>query len=145
MRNKPESGCLTGQAEYSQSCECLGSCQATECSTMKSVCYLNADPSPFASTWRPPDVIHVISVPRPFPLSPLLHFCVIMLNTNWRTKWRMRLVKSHMGHYVQLKRKFCVIVWSAVLCRKFPRSSLHCKKQTWTQCTIFTLWNVQIN
>ena len=37
VRNKPESGFLSGQAEYSQSFE------------------------------RPPDVIHVISVPRPSP------------------------------------------------------------------------------
>ena len=36
VRNKPESGFLTGQAEYSRSCERLGSCLATERSMMKS-------------------------------------------------------------------------------------------------------------
>ena len=35
-RNKPESEFLTGQAEYSRSCEHLGYCLATECSMMKS-------------------------------------------------------------------------------------------------------------
>ena len=33
-RNKPESEFLTGQAEYSRSCERLGSCVATELSSM---------------------------------------------------------------------------------------------------------------
>ena len=32
----PESDFLTGQAEYSWSCERLGSCLVTECSMMKS-------------------------------------------------------------------------------------------------------------
>ena len=36
VRNKPESGFLTGQAEYSRSCERLGSCLETERSMMKS-------------------------------------------------------------------------------------------------------------
>ena len=30
MRNQPERKFLTGQVEYSRSCECLGSCLATE-------------------------------------------------------------------------------------------------------------------
>ena len=36
VRNKSESEFLTGQAEYSRSCECLGSCLVTERSMMKS-------------------------------------------------------------------------------------------------------------
>ena len=36
---------LTGQPEYLQSCERLGSCQVTEHLTMMSSSYLNADPS----------------------------------------------------------------------------------------------------
>ena len=34
--NKPDRGFLTGQAEYSRSCESLGSCLVTERSIMKS-------------------------------------------------------------------------------------------------------------
>ena len=52
--------------------------------------YLNVDPFPSSyvkSTSCPPDIAHVISVPKPslfFTALPLL--CVI-LNTNWRAKW----------------------------------------------------------
>ena len=52
-RNKPESEFLTGQAEYSRSCERLESCLAIERSMMKSsTLFLNADPSPL----RPPRI-----------------------------------------------------------------------------------------
>ena len=36
MRNKPESEFLTGQVEYSRSCECLGSCLVMQLSMIKS-------------------------------------------------------------------------------------------------------------
>ena len=69
-RNKPESEFLTGQAEYSRSCECLGSCLAMERSMMKSSTLFHVfdgGPLPPTSTSRPPDIIHVIGVPRPSP------------------------------------------------------------------------------
>ena len=67
MFNKPESELLTGQAEYPQFCECLGSRLAMERSMMKSskLCYTS--PPLRLSTSHPPDVIHVVSVPRPSP------------------------------------------------------------------------------
>ena len=68
-RNKPESEFLTGQAEYSQSCERLGSCLVIERSMMKSSTLFHVfDGGPLlppTSTSHPPDVIHVIGVPRP--------------------------------------------------------------------------------
>ena len=76
--NKPESEFLTGQAEYSRSCERLGSCLVIERSMMKSsTLFLNADPSLPTSTSRPPDVIHVIGVPRPSPFFTLFRFHVL--------------------------------------------------------------------
>jgi len=58
-RNKPESEFLTGQAEYSWSCECLGSCLAVECSMMRSSmlfqvfeCSLLLPYVHLASTWH---------------------------------------------------------------------------------------------
>ena len=44
--------------------------------------YLSADTSPPMSTSHPPDVIHVISVPRPFPFFTTLLLPCIILNTN---------------------------------------------------------------
>ena len=53
MRNKPKSEFLTGKAEYSPSCEYLGSWLATEHLMRKSsTLFLNVDPSPL----RPPHV-----------------------------------------------------------------------------------------
>ena len=65
--NKPESEFLTSQVEYYQSCGFLGPSLAVKhpMKTSSLVCYLNANLSPPASTTRPPDVIHVISIPRP--------------------------------------------------------------------------------
>ena len=76
--NKPESEFLTVQAEHSQSCECLESCLAIECSMMESSTLfhdLNADLSPLMSTSRPLDVIHMIDVSRPSPFFAL--FCFV--------------------------------------------------------------------
>ena len=79
VRNKPKSEFLTGQVEYSPSCERLGSCLATECLMRKSsMCtlFLNVDASPL----RPP-CVHLTSFTwQVFPgfpcFSPLFHFCV---------------------------------------------------------------------
>ena len=54
---RPESEFLTGQEEYSQSCECL----------VKSSTLCGPLPHPPTSTLHPPDVIHTISVSWPFP------------------------------------------------------------------------------
>ena len=81
VRNKPKSEFLVGQAEYLPSCECLGSCLATECLMRKSsMCslFLNVDASPPTSTLCPSNIIHMISVPRPsllFTALPLLCAC----------------------------------------------------------------------
>ena len=53
---------------------------------MKSSCYLNVDPSPPVSASRPPDVIHVIDVPRPSPFFAALLLPCIIWNENRRTK-----------------------------------------------------------
>ena len=93
VRNKPESGFLTGQAEYSRSRERLGSCLASERSMMKSSTLFHefeCGPLPpyvhLTSTSRPPDVIHVVSVPRPSPFFAALPPPCIILNANRRTK-----------------------------------------------------------
>ena len=88
--NKPESEFLTSQAEYSWSCKCLGSCLAverlmTKSSTLFHV-YSSADPSPPTSTLRPPDVIHVIGVPRPSPFFALFRFRVLQMYTERKLK-----------------------------------------------------------
>ena len=57
-RNIPESEFLTVQAEYSQSCKRLGSCLEIES-------VIECGPLPPTSTSHPPDIIHVICVPRP--------------------------------------------------------------------------------
>ena len=64
VRNKIGSGFLTGQVEYSQSSERLGSCLATECSIMKSCyfIYLNVDSSPLHAPHIHPTSF-VVSVP----------------------------------------------------------------------------------
>ena len=54
---------------------------------MMSNMLLNVDPfSPPTSTSPPPDVIHVIGVPRPSPFFSVPPFLCIILNTNQRTK-----------------------------------------------------------
>ena len=78
--NKPESEFLTGQAENSRSCECLRSCLTIECSMMKSSTLFHVFeckplPPPMMTS-RPPDVIHMIAVPRPSPFFTLFHFHV---------------------------------------------------------------------
>ena len=81
VRNKLKSEFLTGQVEYSPSCERLGSCLATECLMRKSsMCtlFLNVDASPPTSTLCSSDIIHMISVPRLsllFTALPLLCAC----------------------------------------------------------------------
>ena len=68
LRNKPKSKFLTGNVDYSLSRECLGSCLAMERSVMKSSMLFECEPLPYlASTSHPPDVVHMMSVPRPFP------------------------------------------------------------------------------
>ena len=46
------------------------------------VCYLNVGPSSPTSTLRPPDIIHVIGVPRPSPFLTALPLPCIILNAN---------------------------------------------------------------
>ena len=71
---------------YCQFYECLGAWLLLELLMMKLVCYLNVDPSPPTSTSRPPDIIHVIGVPRPSPFFHVLPLLCIILNANRRTK-----------------------------------------------------------
>ena len=71
---------LTGPVEYSWSCERLGSCLAVEHSMMNSSTLFNVFEYrllPPASNSRPPDIIHMVSVLRYSPFSPLFHFCVL--------------------------------------------------------------------
>ena len=89
VRNKPESGFLTDQAEYSWSCERLGSCLATEHSMMKSSTLFyefECGPLPpyvhLASTWR-----HSRDkCSQAFPVFRALPPPCIILNANRRTK-----------------------------------------------------------
>ena len=71
---------------------------------------LNVDPSPHTSTSNPPNVIHMIGVPRP---SPFFTALILILNANWRTKngrgLGMRLVQI-IHSYIMIKFK-CVCVW----------------------------------
>ena len=55
---------LTGEVEYCQSYECLGSWLSLEHSMMK---YSMLFECGTMSTSCPPDIIHVIDVPGPFP------------------------------------------------------------------------------
>ena len=63
--------CTSERVSYQSSgvlailCERLGSCLAMERSMMKSSVLLNVDPCPPTSNSRPPDSIHVMSVPKP--------------------------------------------------------------------------------
>ena len=89
-RNKPESEFLTGQAEYSWSCERLVSCLMVERSMMKSSTLFHiveCGPYPPMSTLRPPDIIHVIGVPRPSPFFALFGFHVLYLMQTEEKKW----------------------------------------------------------
>ena len=56
----PQSEFLTGQVEHSRSCECLGSCLATEC-LIKSSTLFECGPLPPTSISCPLDVIYVLS------------------------------------------------------------------------------------
>ena len=89
MCNKPDSEFFTGQAEYSQSCECLGPGLAMECSMMKSsmLCYLNVYLSPstlvyLTSTWRHSHD----KCSQAFPVFAALLLPCIILNANQKTK-----------------------------------------------------------
>ena len=84
-KHVPEGECLTGQAEYSRSCvNVWGSGLATKSSMMKSSTIFECGPLPPMSTWHPPDIMHMISVPKTF-LLPFycFHF---LLNANRRAK-----------------------------------------------------------
>ena len=75
---------LTGEEEYSY--ECLGSFLTQECSMIKCSAFYECRPLPPTCTSCPPDVIHVVSVPR-FP--PIFHHSLlscIVLNAHQRTK-----------------------------------------------------------
>ena len=66
MCNKPKSKFLSGEEEYSRSCECIVSCLATERSMMKSSTLFECEPlHPY--TLLLPDIIHMISPPKPSP------------------------------------------------------------------------------
>ena len=52
--------------------------------------YSSVDPSPPTSTLRPPDVIHVIGVPRPSPFFALFRFCVLYTERKPKNKKRGR-------------------------------------------------------
>ena len=70
--NISESDFLTGQVEYSLPCEHLGSCLVIECLMMKFSTLFDYGPLP-----RPPDVIHMIGVPRPSPFFSPFRFRVL--------------------------------------------------------------------
>ena len=78
--NKPESEFLTCQAEYQRSCKHLGSCLLTGCSMMKSSMSFKCGTLPQYQ----PDVIHVISVPRPSPFFAALPLLYIILKASQR-------------------------------------------------------------
>ena len=75
-----------GQAEYSQSCECLRSCLGTEHSMMKFNTLFECGPSHPISTSHPSDVIHMISVPRP---------SLIRLNTKMKNNYNKKFSLSN--------------------------------------------------
>ena len=61
-------------------CECLGSCLAMEHLIMKSSALFECGPLSPMSTSHPPDIIHVISVPRPSPFfTALLFSCTVII------------------------------------------------------------------
>ena len=74
---------------------------------------------PPTSTLRPPDVIHVISVPRPSPFFALFRPPCIILNTNRRTKnkatfppsWKWNGKKMHVCNFYSLGLSFSVVCW----------------------------------
>ena len=55
---------------------------------MKSVRYLNVEPSSPMSTSHPPDISHMMSIPRPSLFFAALPLPCIILNANRRTKNR---------------------------------------------------------
>ena len=81
MCNKLESEFLTCQAEYSESCERLGSCLATEYSMMKFSTLFECGPLPPPPPPCPPRV-HLKS----FPIFTALSLSFIILKANLRTK-----------------------------------------------------------
>ena len=89
VHNKTEREFHTGEAEYSRSCECLGSCLVTECSKMKSSMLLHVfEYGPL------PRSVHVVSTwhhshdkySQAFPVFATLLLPCIILNANWTTK-----------------------------------------------------------
>ena len=74
------------QVEYSQSYDCLGSCLATEHSTMKSSTLFQCGPLPpsvnIASTWHHSHD----KCSQAFPIFATLLLLQNILNTNWGTK-----------------------------------------------------------
>ena len=115
-RNKPESEFLTVQAEYSESCERLGSCLVTERSMMKSSMlfhvfecgplHLMSTSRPphihLTSTWRSPDIdltstsrppdVHLTSttssVPRSSPLKAILYSGKLSREKTFANWWK---------------------------------------------------------
>jgi len=74
---------LTSEVEYYRSCEPQESWLSLERSMMQSSTLFECGPLPPTSTSHPPDIIHVISVPRPSPFFTLFRFRVL---ENRRTK-----------------------------------------------------------
>ena len=103
--------------EYCRSRESLGSWPSLERLMMKSSTLFECGPLPM-STSCPPDVIHVIGVPRPSPFFATLPLPCILLNANWRTKtgeaWEW-------GYSVQTQR-----LWQVKICPMF----IHLHTQT---------------
>ena len=109
--------------------------------------YLSADPSPPTSTSCPPDVIHVIGVPRPSPFFMLFCFCVLYWTQTEEKNGGglgMRLTKasnspkfspSKVSRYVVLYKLFTIKTFrvgetgrektNKIQRKTFPHSSLH--------------------
>ena len=86
----PEREVLISQADrvLTTLCERLGSCLAIEGLMMKSGLLFECGPLPPMFTLRPPDVIHVISVPRPSPFFGSLPFLCGRKPKNTRKAWK---------------------------------------------------------
>ena len=87
--NKPDSEFLAGEVEHSHYRGCLGSCLVLENSMMKSSIWM--------STLHSPNIIHVVSVPRPSPFFTALLHPSIVLNANQNHKNREDL-KTKLPH-----------------------------------------------
>ena len=110
---------LLVKREYSWSCECLGSCLATEHSKMKSSTLFNVfecRPLPLhvylTSTWRHSHDKY----PRPFPFFTALLLPCTILNTNRRTKqWNEAILSAHVYHMTTIiQLKFVKIIVSLI-------------------------------